>query len=298
MGEASGIGSAPPAPTLERHDSPLGSWRLVRWRPPGLEGLVEEIWYFEGTLTRLRERHYPNGRMDLTIHFGPRYRRVHEADSHTFSKVSVSGLFLAPDVIEAPPGGSVVLGIVLHPPGALRLLGTPLEGLTGRDEDLTSIVPSAVVQELVDRCQEVSSPVERVRQAERWLRRRLAGSRRTRTPPAAVLRAVDEIRRQGGAVAVGELGRESGWSRSRFTTVFREEVGVPPKTLARIHRFRRALRGVTQGQLRLSDVALDAGYYDQAHFNRDFREFAKVTPSQYRARLRFPKSPSTAEPTR
>jgi hypothetical protein len=40
---------------------------------------VEEIWYFEGTLTRLRERHYPNGCMDLAIHFGPRYRRIHEA---------------------------------------------------------------------------------------------------------------------------------------------------------------------------------------------------------------------------
>ncbi len=62
---------------------------------------------------------------------------------------------------------------------------------------------------------------------------------------------------------------------------FREELGVPPKALARILRFERAV-----GRLRAGDdlaaLALDAGYYDQAHFNRDFRAFAGATPTAYR----------------
>jgi AraC-like DNA-binding protein len=288
--------SRPDGPKVQRHESPLGSWRLVRWRPPGLEGLVEEIWYFEGTLARLRERHYPNGRMDLAIHFGPRYRRIHDAGSHTFSRASVSGLFLRPDVIEAPEGDSAVLGIVLHPPGALRVFGTPLQELTGRDEDLADVVPGSVARELVDRCEEVQSPVERVQRAEHWVRQRLVESQHLPPSSLFVLRAAEEIRLRQGVVAIEKLGRVSGWSRTRFTSVFREQVGLPPKTFARVHRFERALRDVTRGELRLSDIALDAGYYDQAHFNRDFREFAGVTPSAYRARLRFPKSRSTAEP--
>ena len=56
---------------------------------------------------------------------------------------------------------------------------------------------------------------------------------------------------------------------------------MAPKALARLLRFERALQRVRAGA-DLVDVALDSGYYDQAHFNRDFRAFAGVTPTEYR----------------
>ena len=56
---------------------------------------------------------------------------------------------------------------------------------------------------------------------------------------------------------------------------------MPPKPLARILRFERAAARLRQGAA-LADAALDSGYYDQAHFNRDFRAFAGVTPTEYR----------------
>ena len=62
---------------------------------------------------------------------------------------------------------------------------------------------------------------------------------------------------------------------------FREHVGLPPKALARILRFERAAERL-RGGADLSDAALDSGYYDQAHFNRDFKAFAGVTPTEYR----------------
>jgi AraC-like DNA-binding protein len=63
---------------------------------------------------------------------------------------------------------------------------------------------------------------------------------------------------------------------------FREAVGVSPKTLARIVRFQEVLRR-SPAESASADVALDCGYYDQAHLLRDFRDFAGVVPTLFRA---------------
>ena len=81
------------------------------------------------------------------------------------------------------------------------------------------------------------------------------------------------------------LAEELGWSHRRLIARFREQVGLPPKIMGRILRFDR----VTQLLLdvegpRLAEVAYECGYYDQAHLNRDFRDFAGTTPGDYLAR--------------
>ena len=79
-----------------------------------------------------------------------------------------------------------------------------------------------------------------------------------------------------------------------ITRLFREQVGLAPKQYARILRFRRSLSLLRQGR-RLSDAALSAGYYDQAHLHRDFAEFARRTPLEFVTATRFPNSLSIPE---
>jgi AraC-like DNA-binding protein len=62
---------------------------------------------------------------------------------------------------------------------------------------------------------------------------------------------------------------------------------MSPKLYARIVRFRGALAMVERGQGSLADVALSAGYYDQPHFNADFRELTGWSPSEFLV-ARFP----------
>ena len=75
---------------------------------------------------------------------------------------------------------------------------------------------------------------------------------------------------------------------------FRTHVGVGPKRLARIVRFRSALAMVAAGTP-LADVALTAGYYDQAHFATEFRTHAAMTPTAFLAAKRYPQGTSLAE---
>jgi AraC-like DNA-binding protein len=89
------------------------------------------------------------------------------------------------------------------------------------------------------------------------------------------------IRRTGGQVLVADLARCYGWSRTRFWSRFKTQVGVSPKSAARIVRFDRALRLIS-ADADLADVAAECGYADQSHLNRDFLDYAATTPGELR----------------
>jgi AraC-like DNA-binding protein len=73
----------------------------------------------------------------------------------------------------------------------------------------------------------------------------------------------------------------SGLSHRRFLTVFREAVGLGPKVYCRVERLQDALARAAAGGP-WSEVALAAGYSDQAHLVREFREIAGLSPGEYR----------------
>lgn len=276
---------------VDRHDSPLGRWTLARWDPASSGGAVDGIWYFEGSLRILRERHFPHGLVHLVVHLGPRYHRVLGDRTERFSPACLSGLLLRPDVIQAPPGPTAVLGLLLRPAGAYAVLGRPVHELTEHTVDLEDFLPGAAA-ELTERCAVVRSPEDRVRSAAAWIDARL---RVGCAADAAVAWMARELERHAGAVTIRELRDRTGWSKTRLTERFREQVGVPPKTLARVLRFRRAMELLRRGEHSLAEIALVAGYYDQPHFNREFRELAELTPSEYLARKRFPETVSLPE---
>ncbi|HXU34614.1 MAG TPA: AraC family transcriptional regulator [Thermoanaerobaculia bacterium] len=280
---------------VQSHDSPLGRWTIAGWRPAHLAGIVEGIWYFEGFVALPRERIFPDGRAELIVHLGPRYGQVEGAGRvDPYPTVCMSGVLLRSNLIEAPPGECAVLGVRLHPAGAYALLGRPLHDLAGITVDLADLISSASA-DLAERCAEAASPEARLRAAAGWIAERTA-----RAPGAdpAVAWTAAEIERQGGAVSISALRERTGWSKSRLAERFKEQIGVAPKVLARIVRFRRALvRLHRQGEGgSLADLALRSGYYDQPHFNAEFRELAGFSPGEYLAASRYPESVSLAEP--
>ncbi|MEP7010560.1 MAG: helix-turn-helix domain-containing protein [Acidobacteriota bacterium] len=279
---------------IQTHDSPLGRWTMTGSKPAHLAGIVDALWYFEGFVALPRERVFPDGRVDLIVHLGPRYAQVDGMRVERFSTVCISGLLLRSNLIEAPPGECAVLGIRLHPAGAYALLGRPLPNLAGITVDLADLIPSASA-ELAERCAEAASPEARLRAAERWITERMA---RALAPDPAVAWTAAEIERQGGAVSIAALRERTGWSKSRLTERFKEQVGVPPKVLARIVRFRRTLARLhaLNPKENLADLACSSGYYDQPHLNAEFREIAGFSPGDYLARSHYPESVSLAEP--
>ena len=102
--------------------------------------------------------------------------------------------------------------------------------------------------------------------------------------PAQVAWAWRRIIETSGRIGIGRLVDEIGWSQRHLITTFQSNIGLSPKTMARVMPVAyaaRQLRGATRPEL--STIALDCGYYGQSHFTRDFHPFAGVTPGELHA---------------
>lgn len=133
-----------------------------------------------------------------------------------------------------------------------------------------------------------ASAAEALQVVETELRSRLAA-----TPS----RGLDLVRHAGGrletchgAVSVGALSDGAGVSDNHLATQFKVHVGVTPKRMARIYRFARLILSVdARRPVDWSTLAHAAGYFDQAHFSKEFKEFTGHTPTEFLAvRRRFP----------
>ena len=286
-------GTAPAAGALTRRvvDDVLGRWTHTEWRPAHLREWVERFWLFEGSIELRRERTFPSGSLDLILQLEGRYRPGDDPAAGPFPDASVNGVLLGPHIVEAPPEPVRVLGIIIRASGARPLLGGCVPHLTGTTLDLADVL-GGEADDLVDRCRHATGE-EALRVAAGFIERRLA---RSVDDGQAVRWVAGRIAATAGRASIGRLAERTGLSSSTLSRRFRAHTGVTPKRLARIHRFRHVLERLHAEPSRsLSDLAYDAGYYDQPHMNGEFRELAGLTPTEYVAALRYPGAPSLAE---
>jgi AraC-like DNA-binding protein len=150
----------------------------------------------------------------------------------------------------------------------------------------------AVWQRSLDRIRnqlgDIASPTETLHVEEQELQSRLAEA------PSSGLDLVQHTGRRletsHGGVSVGALTDAAGVSGNHLATQFKCHIGVTPKRVARIYRFARLILSVdAQRPVDWSELAQMAGYFDQAHFSREFKDFTGHTPTGYLAlRRRFP----------
>jgi AraC-like DNA-binding protein len=91
---------------------------------------------------------------------------------------------------------------------------------------------------------------------------------------------------QASGPSSSTLADEIGWSRRHFARRFRDSTGFSPDRFRRIVRFERFFERLTRSpEDNLAGLAVDSGYADQAHLNRDVRDFAGTSPGELRSRL-------------
>jgi AraC-like DNA-binding protein len=188
----------------------------------------------------------------------------------------IGGLHERPVLVGGPGGKAEGLHLFLTPLGTRSLLGVPASTLAGEVVDLAAIIgPRA--DELQNRLQDATAWSQRFDVLDAVLASLLEERRAARGLGWAWQRLVATA----GRMRIGELAKEIGWSRRHLTQRFVDELGVTPKTLARILRFERACALVKFGRPPLAEVAAASGYSDQAHLTREWQALAGCTPKAW-----------------
>ena len=105
--------------------------------------------------------------------------------------------------------------------------------------------------------------------------------------PQAMRRAIEFINLQlSEDFSVAEIAAEMGLSPGHFTRLFKRSMGVPPYQYALSRRIEAAKQRMLEGKLSLAQIALDVGFYDQAHFSRHFKRVNGITPVEFLRQIR------------
>jgi AraC-like DNA-binding protein len=245
---------------------------------PALAPYVKCIWSLESDAPIRdagRERILPDSCVELVFHFGDTYRS-HFASGETALQPSSFVVGQMRRFLEIEPTGRAgLLAVRFYARGAYLFFHRPLQEVAAGVVDLEDLW-RARAREWTERIALADGMPERLRFVERELLRLLRASAGT---DPAVDRALHIIEARRGQVRVSDLADEIGTSGRHLSRQFQRAVGVSPKEFGRIRRFLHALELLTrEGRRTLAEVALDSGFYDQAHFNHEFRELAGMSP--------------------
>jgi AraC-like DNA-binding protein len=182
-----------------------------------------------------------------------------------------------------------VLGVAFKPGGTVAFFRTPAHEL--RDAAIPlELLWGRRAADLREQLLEAPSPQAKIETMERAL----AEAWKPAGPHAAVAFALEAFHKRPLQASIAAVAGRIGLSPKRFIERFKAGVGLAPKHYCRILRFQRALaqRELAQRELARAEhgdcvdwtrIAVDCGYFDQAHFIHDFRAFAGITPTGYQA---------------
>jgi AraC-like DNA-binding protein len=254
------------------------------WPPhPALRPFVRAYWALQGSGGGSPPQPVlPDGSSELVVH------RLHAFHRHTAHGIALQpqrllvGQMRAPVVLEAG-GDADVVGIRFRAHGAFALLECP-QDLSADDIPEVDALGLSWLSQATRRAQSADTSPAALRLLEEALLQRLP--RRTRRVDPRVAAVVGAIERAAGDLRIEEAAAQAGTSRRHLERLFIEQVGLGPKTLARLRRFQfAAARVVGEPAAALASVSGDSGYFDQSHMIRDFMTFAGTSPDDLRRRL-------------
>jgi len=254
-----------------------------------LAKFIKCFWFLESAAAHSTgpERILPDGCTEMVFHLADAFDQ-HRPDGTTERQpLALLVGQMRGHLLIQPTGRVRVLGVRFLPGGAYPFLTLPQNEIAGRVIALDSIW-GAITSELHARIADAATPGESVKQIEKILSARLNEFRchdsgHDSFHDSGMMRAIALVLSSGGRQPVESLADDMGISLRKLDRAFNTRVGLTPKTLCRIVRFQRVFKMIerTGGGRGWVQIALDCGYYDQAHFVKEFKEFAGKAPTGY-----------------
>jgi AraC-like DNA-binding protein len=252
--------------------------------PPPLDQFVDLIWLYEASTlpTHKKERLLPDGSTELVFNLAEDKIRLYDRENtnrlQTFCGSVICGPHSQFFVIDTTEQVAAA-GVHFKPGGAFPFLKLPTSDLHNLHVSLDTLW-GALAAEVRERLIGAKTSEAKSRLIEEALLTAAGGSLDRHPAVAHALKEFAGAPHERRVSVTDKIGLSAG----RFIEVFRNEVGLAPKLFCRVRRFQRVLPLIQKGkEIDWAEIALSCGYFDQAHFNHDFRAFSGINPSTYLA---------------
>lgn len=249
---------------------------------------VAALIYYEGIdPIHQMDRFLPDGNTEIILNLNGQPQFIY--DNETLKQIQtcrhawVSGVRTRP--ITIPSGrGSRMLIVAFKRGKGYPFYSMPMSELTDRVIEAGDVFGNHI-RVLRERLLTCTSPEEMFALVEMFLLRQAGARLSPDMSSRCVEYAVSSILSQPNRLAFQQLSHQIGYSQKHFIDLFKQHVGIPPKQYMKIMRFQNAVSQIEQHpSVYWSEIAIRNGFYDQAHFIHEFRNFSGFTPGEYMKR--------------
>ncbi len=247
-----------------------------------LDTCVQQIVYYRDYQPEHeKDKFVPDGTTNLIIDLRESPKYIYDNSSlikkQECSKTWFSGMHTEYLTISSGVDSEMMV-ITFKPGGVFQFVNTSLAAFTNKVVAANEIFGQAILQ-VREEMKLETVPEQKIKIAECWLMNCLG---KVTFTGQLVQHFVSRILEEPACIDLKSMARKSGYSQKQFIFLFKKHVGLTPKQLHRIVRFNEILAGI-HNKLKVDwpSVFTDCGYYDQAHFIKDFQSFSGINPQKY-----------------
>ena len=218
----------------------------------------------------------PNTALVMAFRFKGRVNQLEGDSKQKLPASMISGLRKSGRLINYSRDTGNIL-VNFREVGANSFIKEPLYELFGESVSLDQLTGYHNVSEIEEQLAEAKNNRTRIALIEDFLITKLCNPK----PDQLVLTALEKIQLSKGNIRITELAHQLCISQDAFEKRFRKAVGVSPKQFSFIIRMTAVIANGRNNSQALNEIAFHAGYFDQPHFNKDFKLFTGQTPKDF-----------------
>lgn len=246
---------------------------------PDLEPIVKCYWTLEVPVDAPAERQriVPDGCIEMIFILGDDVKRYTDENEFVIQpRAMILGQITEPYFVQ-PTGYVCSFAVRFYPYGFAHFIKTPIDALANKETPLANLFGDES-EALHTQIIEAPGTEARISCVEAFLLKRLGENA---TIDHVVQATIDTMfSTKGNAPVNSILGDLS--KRRQLERKFAKQIGMSPKQLGKVIRLQAALRLLLNARSpKLTDIAYESEYYDQAHFIKDFKEFTGITPREF-----------------
>jgi AraC-like DNA-binding protein len=244
-----------------------------------LQPYVKNYWIFTTDKDISNQVLYPTGFLELAINISGGDVITHVGNrSIKMPDLEVLGQLTMPTKVTATKDTTILI-TRFYPYASSVFFPDQVSSFTNDSIDLHDILRGEV-NEFYDRIMEQRLLEQKISVIEAFLIRRLIKNKKSRHHLKLVECICNHSYQNGESFNIEKLASLYGFSKRHVQRLFLDLVGITPQRFFSVQRFNKGLELIQSSNTSLTSIALECGYYDQAHFIKEFKSYTGLTPSQ------------------